>query len=477
MCVRVCVFQCVCVCVCVCQCVKPPVSLPPPPDLHLAAELGKTLLERNKELEDSLQHMYIINEDQAQEIEYLAKQLEVLRDVNEQHAKVYEQLDVTARALEITNEKLLLESKASHQKIHRLTGTTEALQAQVDGLSGRVEELRTLEELRVRREKKERRKTVSSFPCLKELCTAPRYEDGFLVAHPGSVDLLEPPPADQEHRRLQDSLAALRDNMAAERGRREGAERDCAAALRELEALERRLLGAEGCRLRVRELEAELEEMQQLRRSRAFLLGGRGGAAAGDLEHALLANTPETDTPEEAEPEGGGGAARGGEGPVRKSCSDTALNAISGREEGAAGRRGGGGGYVARGRRGMSILSEVDEQYHTLLEKYEELLGKCRRHQEGLCHAGVQTSRPVSRDPSVKDYSLGGAEGGACAGPPSPPSTPEALEGLSRQVEQVDKRLGQNAPEYKTLFKEIFSRLQKTKVHMNSSHKGRKRAK
>lgn len=39
------------------------------PDLHLAAELGKTLLERNKELEDSLQHMYINNEEQVQEIE------------------------------------------------------------------------------------------------------------------------------------------------------------------------------------------------------------------------------------------------------------------------------------------------------------------------------------------------------------------------------------------------------------------------
>lgn len=38
-------------------------------DLHLAAELGKTLLERNKELEDSLQQMYITNEEQVQEIE------------------------------------------------------------------------------------------------------------------------------------------------------------------------------------------------------------------------------------------------------------------------------------------------------------------------------------------------------------------------------------------------------------------------
>lgn len=165
-----------------------------PPDLHLAAELGKTLLERNKELEDSLQQMYINNEEQVQEIEvqrlhlydvrvigarstatdyfvlrsqslssaftrpvvngltqtstggsnitsssfdrflkmyqnqsgyslfvlqYLSKQLEMLREMNEQHAKVYEQLDVTARELEITNEKLVLESKASQQKIDR----------------------------------------------------------------------------------------------------------------------------------------------------------------------------------------------------------------------------------------------------------------------------------------------------------------------------------------------------------------------
>ena len=69
--------------------------------------------------------------------------------------------------------------------------------------------------------------------------------------------------------------------------------------------------------------------------------------------------------------------------------------------------------------------------------------------------------------------------GAACAssGPPTPPqtpSTPEALEGISRQVEQVDKRLSQNTPE--ALFKEIFSRLQKTKSDLNSG-KGRKAGK
>ena len=38
-------------------------------DLQLAAELGKTLLERNKELENSLKEQQAIIDDQAQEIE------------------------------------------------------------------------------------------------------------------------------------------------------------------------------------------------------------------------------------------------------------------------------------------------------------------------------------------------------------------------------------------------------------------------
>lgn len=57
----------------------------------------------------------------------------------------------------------------------------QTLQAQVDSLTSHVEELRTLEELRVHRETKERRKTVHSFPCLKELCTAPRSPLGSLM--------------------------------------------------------------------------------------------------------------------------------------------------------------------------------------------------------------------------------------------------------------------------------------------------------
>lgn len=42
-------------------------------DLHLAAELGKNLLERNHELEERLQETYTTNQEQLQEIEVLTK--------------------------------------------------------------------------------------------------------------------------------------------------------------------------------------------------------------------------------------------------------------------------------------------------------------------------------------------------------------------------------------------------------------------
>uniref|UniRef100_A0AAQ4PGQ3 Cerebellar degeneration-related protein 2-like n=1 Tax=Gasterosteus aculeatus aculeatus TaxID=481459 RepID=A0AAQ4PGQ3_GASAC len=431
-------------------------------DLHLAAELGKTLLERNKELEDSLQQMYITNEEQVQEIEYLSKQLEVLRDMNEQHAKVYEQLDGTARELERTNRTLVMESRGSQLKIETLTGTIDALQNQVESLSGQVEQLGAMEQLRVRREKRERRKTIHSFPCLRELCTAPRYEDEFVVGRAESFTVdAKRPPFEEENQHL----------------------RECSLLLGEFSRLQTRVQDAESCQARVRELEVELQELQQLRRARTFLLSSEDDGAT--LTQTVLNSTPETDTFLEGEvgeagggvreeTEGGaGGVGVGGEAlpdssPVRKSCSDTALNAIVARD--ASGRRRGSYALHANSvrKRGMSILREVDEQYHALLEKYEELLGKCRRHEESLCHAGVQTSRPVSRDPSMKDCAVGPTP----APPPTPtqsPSTPEAIESISKQVEAVDKRLGQNTPEYKALFKEIFSRIQKTKMDIKAT--------
>ncbi|XP_004592985.2 cerebellar degeneration-related protein 2-like [Ochotona princeps] len=438
-------------------------------DLHLAAELGKTLLERNKELEESLQQMYATNEEQVQEIEYLTKQLDTLRHVNEQHAKVYEQLDVTARDLELNNQQLVVESKAAQQKIHGLTETIERLQAQVEELQAQVEELqaqveqlRDLEQLRVRQEKRERRRTIHTFPCFKELCTSPRCEDAIRL-HSSSLEL-GPRPLEQENKQLQTLVGVLRSQVSQERQRKERAEREYTAVLHEYAELERQLGDMESCRLRVQELEAELLELQQMKQAKTYLLGRED-----HLTEALLApltQAPEADDPQPGSEDDSGiqdGVSSSPPTPghaVRKSCSDTALNAIVAKDP--ASRHVGNLTLHAHSvrKRGMSILREVDEQYHALLEKYEELLSKCRQHGAGVRHTGVQTSRPISRDSSWRDL-LGSEEGlgEAKAGEKS----------LSQHVEAVDKRLEQSQPEYKALFKEIFSRIQKTKADINAT--------
>ncbi|XP_043820124.1 cerebellar degeneration-related protein 2-like isoform X2 [Dromiciops gliroides] len=434
-------------------------------DLHLAAELGKTLLERNKELEESLQQMYSTNEEQVQEIEYLTKQLDTLRQVNEQHAKVYEQLDVTAQDLELSNQKLVLESKAAQQKIQSLTETIESLQTQVEELQGQVEELRSLEQLRVRREKRERRRTIHTFPCLKELCSSPRYEDAFRL-HSSSTDL-SPKPLERENEHLQAIVTSLRSQVSQEKQRKERAEREYTSVIQEYSELERRVCEMEGCKLRVQELEAEVLELQQMKQVKTYLL-----SREDNLSEALL--EPLNNAPEADDPELGGDGTAGKDGvpspaaspghSVRKSCSDTALNAIMAKD--LANRHM--GNYILHAnsvrKRGMSILREVDEQYHALLEKYEELLSKCRQHKDGVRHAGVQTSRPISRDSSCRDFrageeGLGEEWGGGKQGEKS----------LIQHVEAVDKRLEQSQPEYKALFKEIFSRIQKTKADINAT--------
>ncbi|XP_044309976.1 cerebellar degeneration-related protein 2-like isoform X1 [Varanus komodoensis] len=457
-------------------------------DLHLAAELGKTLLERNKELEDSLQQMYTTNEEQVQEIEYLTKQLEMLRHMNEQHAKVYEQLDVTARDLELANQKLVLESKTSQQKIQwtdaviflelqttapgkkggSLTETIEGLQNQVDELQKQVEELQSLDQLRVRREKRERRRTIHTFPCLKELCSSPRYEDAFQI-HSSSMEFSQM-PLERENERLQAMVNSLRSQVNQEKQRKERVEREYTSVIQEYSDLEQRVCEMESCKLRIKELEAELLELQQMKQVKKYLLSREDNLSEALLEP--LNNAPEADYIDLSEEDGGknhdSSMAASPNHPVRKSCSDTALNAIVTKD--AVSRHEGNYTLHANNvrKRGMSILREVDEQYHALLEKYEELLSKCRQHKDSVRHTGVQTSRPISRDSSFRDFRGEGYELDEL-------KTME--KSLSKHVEAVDKRLEQSQPEYKALFKEIFSRIQKTKADINATKVKKKSSK
>ncbi|XP_066598427.1 cerebellar degeneration-related protein 2 isoform X2 [Prorops nasuta] len=114
-----------------------------PEDLQLAAELGKTLLERNKELENNIKLHQCTIEEQAQEIEHMKKQTAVLKEVNNSRLKIYEQLEVSIQDLERANHRLVIENSSDKKLIKSQCVTIENLEARCDELQKRIDELNT----------------------------------------------------------------------------------------------------------------------------------------------------------------------------------------------------------------------------------------------------------------------------------------------------------------------------------------------
>ncbi|KAF7996046.1 hypothetical protein HCN44_009831 [Aphidius gifuensis] len=111
-------------------------------DLQLAAELGKTLLERNKELETNLKSHQTTIEEQTQEIEYMKKQTAALREVNDSRLKVYEQLEVSIQDLERANHRLIVENTADKKLIKSQGVTIENQEIKFDELQKKFDELK-----------------------------------------------------------------------------------------------------------------------------------------------------------------------------------------------------------------------------------------------------------------------------------------------------------------------------------------------
>ncbi|XP_017795241.1 PREDICTED: cerebellar degeneration-related protein 2 isoform X2 [Habropoda laboriosa] len=110
-------------------------------DLQLAAELGKTLLERNKELENIIKTHQSTVEEQAQEIEYMKKQTAALREVNDSRLKIYEQLEVSIQDLERANHRLVLENTGDKKLIKSQCLTIETLEARCEDLQKKIDEI------------------------------------------------------------------------------------------------------------------------------------------------------------------------------------------------------------------------------------------------------------------------------------------------------------------------------------------------
>ncbi|XP_034047044.1 cerebellar degeneration-related protein 2 [Thalassophryne amazonica] len=422
-------------------------------DLYLAAELGKTLLERNRELEQALQQMYSNNHDQLQEIEYLTKQVELLRQTNDQHGKVYEQLDIAARDLERTNRKLIQDNRLNQHKISSLTETIDGLQTHIEDLQSQVEELKAVQTARKKRELAEQRRSLGaqSVSCLKELydlhhdrtdswCTDDLWSPLSSIR---DRDRREDP--EEVHARLQRIIQGLQNQIAVERSRREAVEQELEVTAREYRELEQHLALLAGCQVRQKELEYEVEQLRHLwhtdcaksTRSAHQLL----------LPDTMFFGAEEKSTQgEEAEEEAENEEEQRGRYRRQRCKSDSFLRWSNAEEirrshEQTCIRR-----AEAVKQRGVSLLNEVDAQYSALQVKYEALLQRCQQS-DRLSHKGVQTSSAPSAACRIHRRLSNSA----------------ALSDLGLEDFQQ--------PEYKTLFKEIFTRIQKSREDLSENRR------
>ncbi|UYV60508.1 hypothetical protein LAZ67_1001355 [Cordylochernes scorpioides] len=106
-------------------------------DLQLAAELGKTLLERNQELETALLGHQALAEEQSKEIEHLSRKVVLLREANNSKQKLSEQLEHSITELERANLRLKKESAADKKYIASLVASVEGLERRVEELEAR----------------------------------------------------------------------------------------------------------------------------------------------------------------------------------------------------------------------------------------------------------------------------------------------------------------------------------------------------
>lgn len=288
-------------------------------DLQLAAELGKTLLERNKELEALLISSQQQNQEQSLQIVYLEKQLQVLRDVTETKAKIYEELDMSSQELEKTNDSLNHELRTAEQKMASMSEQIEQLEHKVVDQQQQMEHLRKAERGRLIEGRKQKRILESL------LNFSP---GGFQLRRAHSFDLGKSSietAFEEELTTLQMNVRNLRTVVTNKEKRQGELEMEIAVLLKEKQQLERKM----------RELSVKAK-VNDINRD-SLSLDDKNFQVCRFCDRAIHADEED-------------------EGPVPK------LLSSSGEPEDKE----------------ISILSEIDSQYKALMEKYNTLLEHSR---------------------------------------------------------------------------------------------------
>jgi len=254
-------------------------------------------------------------------------------------------------------------------------------------------------------------------------------------------------PLEEENENLKKAVTVLQAQLTLEKEKRVTMEEEYSLVVKENCDLEQRLVDIDLYRARAEELEVEVAEMRQMLQSENTI-------------HSAEKLVPESffiSFKESLERELGQSPADDGlltvpeldKKALKRSSSENFLSSAA-------------GGDILRGheetcirraeavkQRGISVLNEVDAQYNALKVKYEELLKKCQIDEDSLKHKAVQTLKQYSKD------SVG--------------NTQYDLSANNQEFTNAGELLSSTntLPEYKALFKEIFSCIKKTKEEID----------
>ncbi|NP_001187204.1 cerebellar degeneration-related protein 2 [Ictalurus punctatus] len=326
-------------------------------DLHLAAELGKNLLERNHELEERLQETTPPTKSSYRKSSIYLSRWKCSRSVNDQHAKVYEQLDATARDLEQSNRRLALENRSAQLKIEGLTES-------INGLQGQVEELQ--------------REIKKMTPDLLEpekpaISQSDQYTPNEHAVSANTPSLEEDEWEEDEHTALLHSVQLTAGPAEFRADPKRGAEQEDRPLAREMSELEPRVTLLEGYKARRSEVEVEVEELRQLLRSNSVSRMLPGTLFFPSEEQ--VSEMWETSQ-------------------VLKRCNNhrRLLETGSKDEDLRNGEHPDAyrGHLVTAQSHGVSLLNEVDAQYNALQRKYNALLLRC---EVGSGHSATKLCR------------------------------------------------------------------------------------
>lgn len=409
-------------------------------DLQLAAELGKALLERNRELEAQIIHLQQINNEQNLEIEYITRQLETVRDSSESRMRIYEELDRTSQDLEKTNQRLLIDAKTDKQRIEKLMTTVLQLEEKCDNLEKKVDDMKAEEKrLKQKQQKQDSRRAVS-LASLREKERDPYLKDIMNEdchwTYNNQFKKLPLNPYEQEIKNLQEAVKQLKAQALIDKRKKEDLETEVSLLWEENAGLEKK----------VRSLEDDVKENGYLKfeiQRQKLNLGKYCKKCSSDLVELKTAIEKEIE-PDDPQVGAGklvrlesGGSVYGSTESLNKIVPD--IQEVSPVEDNDTSS--------------VSILDELETQYKKLFKKYEDLQNKSSRR-PGSFHESETFDEALHRQLAVSHKEVQ-----TMLKMQKSTSTAEAATSAEQET---------NLPHYKSLFRDIFATLKQTRIDESS---------